>query len=97
MNDQVPSAKYRISGYISDEIRQAIEASADARDCSVSYLVELALKNLVDENIVSVELDPELSVWLKAQAKRGFRSPEEHLTLLVAEAKEKSDNANSGS
>lgn len=91
MNDQVPTAKHRISGYISDEIRQAIEALAEARDCSVSSLIELALKNLVDENIVSVELDQELSEWLKAQAKRGFRSPKEHLRLLIAEAKERVD------
>ena len=91
MIEQVPTAKHRISGYISDEVRQAIEALAEAKDCSVSSLIELALKNLSDENIVSVELDQELSEWLKAQAKLGFRSPKEHLRLLIAEAKQRAD------
>ncbi|MBW4550229.1 MAG: hypothetical protein KME35_03830 [Aphanocapsa sp. GSE-SYN-MK-11-07L] len=89
MTDIVATDKHRISGYISEEYRRAIEALSESRDCSVSSLIEQAIKNLVDENILLIELDQDLLEWIKTEAKRGFRSPEDHIRLLITEAKEK--------
>jgi hypothetical protein len=91
MTDVVATDKHRISGYISEESRRAIEALAQARDCSVSSLIEQAVKNLIDESIIMIELDHNDAEWLKTQAKRGFRSPEDHVRLLIAEAKAKGE------
>lgn len=91
MTDEVATDKHRISGYISDETRRAIESLAQAKDCSVSSLIEQAVKNLIDENIIMIELDDDYAEWLKTQAKRGFRSPEDHVRLLIAEAKAKGE------
>ena len=90
MSDAVPSDKPRITLYLSEELKKAVEAWADGESRRVSAQVGHLLEELLlDKKLLMLEPSRELKIELENLAKKRGMPVEVLATSLLLEAIQK--------